>query len=167
MEDRRAYPVRLEGRLDPQLSRWLWVEVAAGDPALHRALLSGSPSSYSRSSPSSRSCSPDATHGASSTSTLACCAGPGASVLLVRRAGHGPLPAVHARRGTDYPATLDIAYPERLARPRAREVVAARDPPVHPGRDLLGGAGSAAGRAQDWGGTGGTAAGSSGCSSSS
>ena len=25
MEDRRAYPVRLEGRLDPQLSRWLWV----------------------------------------------------------------------------------------------------------------------------------------------
>ena len=25
MEDRPAYPVRLEGRLDPELSRWLWV----------------------------------------------------------------------------------------------------------------------------------------------
>ena len=25
MEDRPAYPVRLEGRLDPDLSRWLWV----------------------------------------------------------------------------------------------------------------------------------------------
>jgi hypothetical protein len=25
MEDRPAYPVRLEGRLDPQLSRWLWL----------------------------------------------------------------------------------------------------------------------------------------------
>ena len=25
MEDRPAYPVRLEGRRDPQLSRWLWL----------------------------------------------------------------------------------------------------------------------------------------------
>ena len=25
MEGRPAYPVRLEGRLDPQLSRWLWL----------------------------------------------------------------------------------------------------------------------------------------------
>jgi len=25
MEDRPAFPVRLEGRLDPQLSRWLWL----------------------------------------------------------------------------------------------------------------------------------------------
>ena len=25
MEGRSAYPVRLEGRLDPQLSRWLWL----------------------------------------------------------------------------------------------------------------------------------------------
>ena len=25
MEERRAFPVRLEGRLDPQLSRWLWL----------------------------------------------------------------------------------------------------------------------------------------------
>ena len=25
MEDRPAFPLRLEGRLDPQLSRWLWL----------------------------------------------------------------------------------------------------------------------------------------------
>ena len=35
----------------------------------------------------------------------------------------------------EYPATLDVAYPERLSRGLVLEVVAARNPAVHPGRN--------------------------------
>ena len=93
-------------------------EVAAGDPALHRA---GLPLDRvrrrSRSSPSSRSCSPVATRGPSSTSTSACCAGPGGS-RTTRTARWVPTATRRSRSTSepDYPATLAVAYPERLSR---------------------------------------------------
>ena len=57
-------------------------------------------------------------------------------LLLVRGARHGPLPALHARRRSRLPG----AVPHRVsraavARARAREVVAARDPAVPHRRD--------------------------------
>ena len=60
-------------------------------------------------------------------------------LLLVRRARHRPLPAVHARRrpGLPRPARNPLSG-AALARPRPCEVVAARDPALRRSRDLPG-----------------------------
>ena len=79
-EHRNAYPVRVDGAADPDPVSPLAVagQVAAAGPALRGAalpvdrLLRGR-----RSSRSSPSCSPAATRAPCSTSTSACCAGPG------------------------------------------------------------------------------------------
>ena len=75
-------------------------QVAAGDPALHRAgVPRRSPRTWWSSSPSSRSCSPGATRAACSTSSSACCAG----CIRVQRvrvlADDRPLPAVQPEVG--------------------------------------------------------------------
>ena len=58
-------------------------------------------------------------------------------VLLVRRARDRPVPALHARRRPRLPGTTPRRLPgATLARSRPREVVAPRDPAVHPRRDL-------------------------------
>ena len=58
-------------------------------------------------------------------------------LLLLRRAGHRPLPAVLAARRPRVPGAPRRRVPGvAVARARAREVVAARDPAVHRGRDL-------------------------------
>ena len=52
-------------------------------------------------------------------------------LLLLQRARHRPLPALHARPGSRLPGDARDPVPgEALARARAREVVAARDPAV-------------------------------------
>ena len=113
-------------------------EVAARDPALHRAVL---PLDRLRRADDRRLLR-DPVHRSLSAGHLRFQRRRAALdlarlVLLVRRAGHGPLPAVHARRATRLSGDTRRRIPgAALARARAREVVAARDPAVHPGRDL-------------------------------
>ena len=113
------YPVRVDARLEEEhLSRWLWLVkwllaiphylvlallwlafVVLSAVALVAILFTGR---YPR---------------ASSTSTSGCCGGPGGSPTTPTGARHGPVPAVHAcDERPDYPAHLDVAYPEHLSR---------------------------------------------------
>ncbi len=122
-------------------------QVAARDPALRRARV---PLDRVRradaSSRSSRSSSPAATRRGSSSSTSACCAGRGAwpstrtarsAPTATRRSRSAPAP--------DYPATPRRRLPgAALARARARQVVAARDPAVPHRRRSSSGGGYAA-----------------------
>ena len=76
-----GYPVRLTGKLDPNLSRWLWlVKMFLAVP--HYVVLAFLWVAFliTTCSPASRSCSPAAIRAHCSTSTSACCAGTGGSV---------------------------------------------------------------------------------------
>ena len=113
-------------------------QVAAGDPALRRALL---PLARLPGADGGRVLR-DPRHRPLPTRDLRLQRGGAAldlagGLLLVRRARHRPLPAVHARRGAGLPGDARAGLPgAALARARAREVVAASHPPVHRRRGL-------------------------------
>ena len=119
MNARSTYPVRIEGRLDPGLSRWLWlVKWLLAIPhyivlfflwlaffVLTRRRLLRDPLHRPLS------------ERASSTSTSACCAGRGGWRFYSYGAlGTDRYPPFTLGEAPDYPATLDVAYPERLSR---------------------------------------------------
>ena len=113
----RAYPLRLTGRLDPTLSRGLWlVKWLLAIPhyivlvflwiafwvvviiAFFAILFTGR---YPRRC---------------SGSTSGCCAGAGASASTPSARSAPTATRPSAWRPADYPATLDVEYPERLSR---------------------------------------------------
>ena len=112
------YPLRLDGRLDDDLSRWLWLVkwllaiphfivlwflwIAFAVLTLHRVLRD----------PLHRALSARAVRLQRRRAALDVAG----RLLLLQRARHGSLSAVHARRRAGLPGAASIDYPERLSR---------------------------------------------------
>ena len=139
MDARQAYPVRIEGELEPELSRWLWLVkwvLAIPHYIVLGVPVADAPRADGRSR-SSRSSSRGAIRGGSSTSTSACSAGRGACCFYSYGAlGTDRYPPFTLDDVPDYPAPARRRVSgAALTRARAREVVAARDPALHRRRD--------------------------------